>query len=48
MRQLAIMFTDIIGFVSITEKLSAHEILAYLNQYFSIVNQAAETTGGFS
>ena len=46
MRQLAIMFTDIIGFVSITEKLSAHEILAYLNQYFSIVNQAAETTGG--
>lgn len=46
MRNLGIMFTDIIGFVSITEKLSAHDILTYLNQYFSIVNQAAEETGG--
>lgn len=46
MRSLGIMFTDSIGFASIAEHLSFHDILTYLNQYFNIVNQAAEETGG--
>lgn len=45
-RNLAIMFTDIMGFVGTTERMSAHSILSHLNQYFSVINDVAELTQG--
>lgn len=45
-RDLAIMFTDIIGFTGLTEKLSPETILLALNEYFTIIHEAAEHTQG--
>jgi class 3 adenylate cyclase len=45
-RDLSIMFTDIIGFTGLTEKLSPETILRALNEYFTIINEAAEHTLG--
>ncbi|KEF40616.1 MAG: hypothetical protein ER33_16090 [Cyanobium sp. CACIAM 14] len=45
-RRLAIMFTDIIGFVDCTQNLPAAEILGCLNEYFSEINAVAEETEG--
>jgi len=45
-RHLAIMFTDIIGFAVRSQNLSAAEVLAYLNEYFTEINTIAEETEG--
>ncbi|MEX1324582.1 MAG: adenylate/guanylate cyclase domain-containing protein, partial [Synechococcaceae cyanobacterium] len=45
-RQLAILFTDIIGFTQITETLDPQLILNALNDYFTVINDAAEATQG--
>jgi class 3 adenylate cyclase len=46
MRSLAIMFTDIVGFTSISEDLSDKETLQLLNQYFTVIHDAARASGG--
>ncbi|MCP9887333.1 adenylate/guanylate cyclase domain-containing protein [Cyanobium sp. ATX 6A2] len=45
-RQLAILFTDIIGFTEITESLDPETILDALNEYFSVIHDTAESTQG--
>lgn len=45
-RHLAIMFTDVIGFVDCTANLPAAEVLAFLNEYFTEINKIAEETDG--
>ncbi len=45
-RKLAILFTDIIGFTRITEALDPQLTLNALNDYFTIINDAAEATQG--
>jgi class 3 adenylate cyclase len=45
-RDLAIMFTDIIGFTSITEHLPDKQTLKLLNEYFTVIHEAARSTEG--
>jgi len=45
-RQLAILFTDIIGFTELTENLDPETILHALNEYFSVIHDTAESTQG--
>ncbi len=42
----AVMFTDIVAFTSISEKLSPQQIVATLNGYFTAVEQVLESYGG--
>lgn len=44
--ELTIMFTDIVGFTSISEKLPAADTAEMLNKHFEQVNQCIEHTGG--
>jgi len=45
-RQLAVLFTDIAGFTSISEKMSAVETAEFINQHLTIVGGAIERHGG--
>ena len=45
-RVLAIMFTDIAGFTSACEKMSAGEVAEFINQHLSLVSSCIETEGG--
>lgn len=45
-RQLAVLFTDIAGFTSISEKMSAVETAEFINQHLTIVGGAIEQNGG--
>ncbi len=45
-RQLAIMFTDIIGFTTLTEKMTAPEAARFLNDHFTMIADCIEAEGG--
>jgi adenylate cyclase len=45
-RELTIMFTDIAGFTSMSERLGAQASAALLNRHFSILTREIEATGG--
>lgn len=45
-RQLAIMFTDILNFTSLCESLEPVQILELLNQYFAIIHEEASASQG--
>jgi adenylate cyclase len=45
-QELTVMFTDIVGFSTLSEKLSAGEVAALLNDHFALIGQCVETTGG--
>ena len=45
-RTLAIMFTDIVGFTSACEKLSAREVAEYINHHLALVAACVEQEGG--
>jgi class 3 adenylate cyclase len=45
-RHLTVMFTDIVGFSTLSENQSAAAVADYLNRHFSIVNTCIEGEGG--
>jgi class 3 adenylate cyclase len=45
-RDTAIMFTDIIGFATLTENLAAPEAARFLNEHFTLVADCVEKEGG--
>lgn len=45
-RRLTIMFTDIVGFTSLSETMPAREVSALLNHHFSLLGEAVEAEGG--
>ncbi len=45
-RELAIMFTDIVGFTSACEKLTAREVAEYINHHLALVAACVEREGG--
>jgi class 3 adenylate cyclase len=45
-REVTILFSDIEGFTSISEKLSQRDLLILLTRYFTVMTQIAEAYGG--
>ena len=45
-RNLAIMFTDIVGFTAACEKLTAREVAEYINHHLALVAACVEQEGG--
>jgi adenylate cyclase len=46
-RRMAVSFSDIRGFTSISERLSPDEVFALVNEYFAAVEPAIRASGGF-
>jgi len=46
LRQVTILFLDVRGFTSVSEKLQPHEVVELLNQYFAIVVDRVQAHGG--
>ena len=44
--RISVLFSDIRGFTTITEKLNAHEVVEFLNVYFSRAIEAIQAEGG--
>lgn len=44
--ELTVMFTDVVGFTSLSEALPPAEIVALLNEHFEIINGSVEAEGG--
>lgn len=45
-RELAIMFTDIVGFSSLAETMSPEAVAAFLNEHFALLERCVEASGG--
>lgn len=45
-RELTVMFTDIVGFTSLSEHMDADETAALLNHHFAMIAEAVEAEGG--
>jgi class 3 adenylate cyclase len=45
-QELTVMFTDIVGFSTLSETLSAAEVATLLNEHFALIGRCVETTGG--
>jgi adenylate cyclase len=45
-REVTVMFTDIVGFTSRTERLSAEDTATFLNHHFALVSRCIEAEGG--
>jgi adenylate cyclase len=45
-RDVTVLFTDIVGFTSRTERLSAEDTATFLNHHFTLVSQCIEAEGG--
>ena len=45
-RNITVLFTDIVGFTSISEKLKPESLVALLNEYFDAMEQVIKSEGG--
>ncbi len=45
-RRITVMFTDIVGFTSDSEQMSASEVASLLNHHFALLGRCIEETGG--
>lgn len=45
-RELTVMFTDIVGFTTLSESLSAADVATFLNQHFELLVKEIEAEGG--
>nr|CRH06441.1 putative Adenylate and Guanylate cyclase catalytic domain protein [Candidatus Magnetococcus massalia] len=45
-RDLTVMFTDLAGFTTLSENLSAQEVATFLNEHFDLLGVAVERQGG--
>lgn len=45
-REVTVLFTDIVGFTSRTERLSAEDTATFLNHHFALLSQCIEAEGG--
>ncbi|WP_417679789.1 adenylate/guanylate cyclase domain-containing protein [Roseibium sp.] len=45
-RNLTVLFTDIVGFTSLSESMSAPEIAAFVNHHLTLIGSVIETHGG--
>jgi adenylate cyclase len=45
-RELSVLFTDVVGFTALSERLPAGETAAFLNHHFALLGAAVEAEGG--
>ena len=45
-RRLTVMFTDIVGFSTLAERMSAHDVAILLNEHFALVGGCIERHEG--
>lgn len=46
-RELSCFFSDMAGFTSVSEGLTPHDLVAFLNRYLSVISDTVEEHGGF-
>jgi class 3 adenylate cyclase len=45
-RKIAVLFCDIRGFTSMSEELEPHEVVSFLNDYYSVMTEVVKKCGG--
>ncbi len=45
-REVTVLFTDIVGFTSMSEPLSAADLATFINEHFALINRCIEAEGG--
>ncbi len=46
LREVTVLFTDIVGFTPMSQKLSANHMAGFLNRHFGLLGECIEATGG--
>jgi adenylate cyclase len=46
-KKLAILFADVRGFTALSERMSAYDVIYFLNRYFHLTSQVIESYGGY-
>lgn len=46
LREVTVLFTDVVGFTTMSQKLSAGHMAGFLNRHFALLGECIEATGG--